>query len=104
MFTIAHRAFAGKKAPDAQAGAGAADFSFAGLLFVVIIRPSLLGAGGVIRRCLLLTCLSTSLLSMPVSRQRHSPWAAFRSVSAQKAPFFLPAPENLASAVATQEL
>ena len=31
-------------------------------------------------------------------------WAAFRSVSAQKAPFFLPAPKNLASAVATQEL
>ena len=36
----------------------------------MIIRPSLLGAGGVIRRCLLLTCLSTSLLSMPVSSLR----------------------------------
>ena len=30
-------------------------------------------------------------------------WAAFRSVSAQKAPFPLPTPKNLASAVATKE-
>ena len=90
--------------------ADASNFNFASLLFVVIIRQN-----QPFRRWrrhlalfLLLTYLSTSLLSMPVSSLRSPTgtalWAAFRSVSAQKAPFSLPASKNLASAVATQEL
>ncbi|MDY3810137.1 hypothetical protein, partial [Desulfovibrio porci] len=66
--------------------------NFASLLFVVIIRQN-----QPFRRWrrhlalfLLLTYLSTSLLSMPVSSLRSSTgtalWTAFRSVSAQKTP------------------
>ena len=48
-------------------------------------------------------------LALDARKARGSPtgtalWAVFRSVSAQKVPFSLPARKNLASAVATKEL
>ena len=81
---------------------------FAGLLFAAIIRKtSLFGAGGVIWRFLLLTYVSTALLSMPVKLARlangHGPLGRLPVGFRAKAPFSLPAPKNLASAVATKE-
>ncbi|WP_156802963.1 hypothetical protein [Desulfovibrio sp. 6_1_46AFAA] len=71
------------------------------------VKTSLFGAGGVIWRFLLLTYVSTALLLMPVKLARlangHGPLGRLPVGFRAKAPFSLPAPKNLASAVATKE-
>ena len=71
------------------------------------VKTSLFDVGGVIRRFLPLTYLSTALLLMPVRLARlangHGPLGRLPVGFRAKAPFSLPAPKNLASAVATKE-